>query len=522
MQRPGESFTPSPSLLAGLTAGQVSLTVSYSPFAGFDPTPIAKALALYPYGCSEQLTSTAYASLYGAGLAPGGKTAPQAQAKLAALLDREALDGSFGLWRAGDGEADPWLGAYVVDLLLDARAHGGAVPAEALARALSAMQAISRPDGFYPVGYQTQVALWPGRDRREAQAQTERLKSRATAYALYDLAKAGQGDLARLRWFHDVGFAREGSPLARAQVGAALAAMGDRSHDSFVKAVAALGYKDETDWYQSPLRDLAGVIALAYEAGETGIAHALQGRLEGAVRAPDALNTQEQAQLLKAARAMAASAGPVRITAQGAQPQGADRWAVGRLADARFVDAGAGPIWRTVTVTGFPLAPPAAESRGLTLEKRLFALDGAPVDPAKLRQGERVIVRLSGRAAAQRAILAVVDDALPAGFEIETLLGPADAQGEAKDDGGETPAKAAPGAFAFLGELSKPSAQEKRDDRYVANLTLAGGRPFAVAYIARVVTPGDFFLPGAEARDMYRPTVSAHTAPGRARISPAP
>ena len=84
----------------------------------------------------------------------------------------------------------------------------------------------------------------------------------------------------------------------------------------------------------------------------------------------------------------------------------------------------------------------------------------------------------------------VIDDALPAGFEIETVLGPDDA----KD-----------GPFKFLGELSAADAQETRDDRYVAAIDLPGGKPFAVAYVARAVTPGDFYLPGAEARDMYRP-----------------
>ena len=42
-----------------------------------------------------------------------------------------------------------------------------------------------------------------------------------------------------------------------------------------------------------------------------------------------------------------------------------------------------------------------------------------------------------------------------------------------------------------------------------------------LAYVVRAVTPGDFFAPGAEARNMYRPTVNAHTAPGRLKIAPA-
>jgi hypothetical protein len=516
-QRPGESFTPPAALLAGMTAGNVSMTVSYSPFAGFDPAPVAAALSRYPYGCSEQLASTATVWVYAPDAAANPRSRGALSDAVAKLLDREALDGSFGLWRAGDGEADPWLGAYVVDFLLEAKAHGAAVPDEALNRALGAMRAVSKPEGFTSVGYRMEIGAEPGRSPAAARDQTQRLRSRAAAYALYDMAKAGQGDLARLRWFHDIGFGREPSPLARAQVGAALAAMGDRgrAHDSFIQAVKALGYKDDDDWYQSPLRDLAGVIALAYEAGEGDIARGLQGRLENTVRAPDDLNTQEQAHLLRAAHAMLAAAGPLRIQASGAIPRGGARWAVGRLADARFVNQGSGVIWRTVTVTGRPIAAPRAGGVGLRLDKRLFGLDGAPVDAAKLRQGQRVIVRLSGQATAQRPELTVVDDALAAGFEIDAALTPADAQGE-KDDH----RKAKAGPFAFLGQISSASVQEKRDDRYIAALTLGGGKPFALAYIARAVTPGDFFLPGAEARDMYRPAIAAHTAAGRARIAP--
>ena len=44
----------------------VTMQVSYSPFRGFDPAPIAAALSRYPYGCTEQLVSAAYPLLYAA------------------------------------------------------------------------------------------------------------------------------------------------------------------------------------------------------------------------------------------------------------------------------------------------------------------------------------------------------------------------------------------------------------------------------------------------------------------------
>ena len=518
LQKPGERFTPSAGLLSGM-AGDAQVTVSYSPFANFDPAPIATSLAKYPYGCSEQLSSIGYGAVFALATNGSMKNKVAAAQAVAKLLDRQALDGSFGLWRVGDGEADPWIGAYVTDFLLDARAAGVAVPDEVIGRALTAMRAISQPDGYVSVGYRMEAYDWYGRDPKARKAATDRLRSRAAAYALYVMTKGGQGDLARLRWFHDVGFDTEPSALARAQVGAALAAMGDkgRAHDSFVRAVKALGRKDGDDDYQSALRDLGGVIALAYEAGERDLARGLQKRLENTARRPDSLNTQEQSHLLKAARAMLAAAGPMRVTASGADAVGPGRWAVSRLSGSAFVNAGTGPLWRTVTVRGTPLSAPGAYQTGLQLQKTLLSATGQPVDPASVKQGQRLIIKLSGRPQAMRAMTAVIDDALPAGFEIEQVLTPSDAQGVIGDMS-KTPV----GPFGFLGRLSQPSVQEKRDDRYIAAVALADGRPFVLAYVVRATTPGDYFLPGAWVSDMYRPAVAARTSHGRLKIAAAP
>ena len=526
LQHPGEAYTPPAQLMAGLMAGSVTMDVSYSPFRGFDPGPIAVALNRYPYGCTEQLVSTAYPMLYAGEVSTDPKLrAVQARLSDAVgrLLDRQTLDGAFGLWRVGDGDADPWLGAYATDFLIEAKAQGAAVPDDAIDRALGAMRQISRPDGWSPVSYRLTYPDWWAGSKDASKAATTRMRSRASAYALYVMAKAHRGDLARLRWWHDVQMRSEASPLAKAQVGAGLALMGDkaRAHDAFVQAAAAAGYKrpalqlgplvfiDDDDWYQSPLRDLAGVIALAYEAGETGIARDLQGRLEDAVRNPDSLNTQEEAQLLRAAHFMLQAAGHIRIDASGVTELpasgGAPRWTVGRLASAKFVNSGAGPLWRTVTVRGTPLASPAGEGHGLSVAKSFYSFAGGAADPAAMRQGERLIIKISGSSGQARALPLVIDDALPAGYEIEMTLGPDDAQN---------------GPFKFLGELSTAKAQESRDDRYVASVEVEGRKSFAVAYVARAVTPGDFYLPGAEARDMYHPATFARTAGRRTKIAP--
>jgi uncharacterized protein YfaS (alpha-2-macroglobulin family) len=324
------------------------------------------------------------------------------------------------------------------------------------------------------------------------------------------MAKAGRGDLARLRWWHDVQMKDEDQPLAKAQVAAGLALMGDqaRARSAMRQAVRSLGWRDDADWYQSPLRDVAAVTALAVQAGQGDIARQLQGRLENVVKDPDALNTQEQAAVLSAAYQLLKAAGPMAIDAQGvtALPPagGAPRWAVGRLADARFVNNGKGALWRTVSVRGTPVAAPGAEANGISVSKRLFSMNGGAIDPAQIHQGDRVIVLVSGRSMQARSTALVVDDALPAGFEIETTLGADDAQN---------------GPFKFLGELTNPDVQESRDDRYIAALDLGGEKPFAMAYVARAVTPGEFFLPGAIAKDMYRPSLNARSDAGRITVA---
>lgn len=516
LQRPGESFTPSAQLLAGMAAGDVTLQVSYSPFRGFDPGPIAVSLSRYPYGCTEQVVSVAYPLLYAREMAAEPKKRSSSAAlndAVGRLLDRQTLDGAFGLWRVGDGEADAWLGAYATDFLWEAKLRGAPVPQAAMDRALSAMRQVSRPDGWASVSYRLSYPDWWYRTEAESKKATDRMRSRASAYALYVLAKAKQGDLARLRWWHDVHMKDDDSPLARAQIGAGLALMGDkaRARSSFKRAVQALGYRDDADWYQSGLRDIAGVIALAYEAGEYDIARGLQGRLENAVRDPDSLNTQEQARLLQAASFMLKAAGVQRIDARGAtaltSAGGGTRWAVGRLADAVFTNRGSGALWRTVTVRGTTVAAPGAEANGVSVDKRFFSMQGGAVNLANVRQGDRIIVLVYGRSSQARTVPLVVDDALPAGWEIETVLGPEDAK---------------EGPFKFLGELSGADVQEARDDRYIAALDLAGTKSYAMAYVARAVTPGDFFLPAPEARDMYRPAVNARGSASRTTIAPGP
>src|SRR6201999_4231533 len=95
-------------------------------------------------------------------------------------------------WRVGDGEADPWLGAYATDFLIEARNAGAPVTQDAIDKALNAMRQVSRPDGFSSISYQLAYPDWWSDDKDKLKTLNAKMRSRAAAYALYDLAKAGR------------------------------------------------------------------------------------------------------------------------------------------------------------------------------------------------------------------------------------------------------------------------------------------------------------------------------------------
>src|SRR3979411_1277929 len=110
--------------------GGVSFSVSFAP--SLQAAPILKALARYPHGCSEQITSRVMPLLYVNDLAAGAPLAMDTEVDqrikdaIDRLLARQGSNGSFGLWSAGGDDA--WLDAYVTDFLTRAREKGFAVP----------------------------------------------------------------------------------------------------------------------------------------------------------------------------------------------------------------------------------------------------------------------------------------------------------------------------------------------------------------------------------------------------------
>jgi uncharacterized protein YfaS (alpha-2-macroglobulin family) len=116
---------------------QVTASAATSPL-GVVPG-LARYLATYPHGCTEQVVSAALPGVV-LGARPDPGVEPDRARVLfekarATLQARQNADGAFGLWDA-DEQTNDFLTAYATQFLLEARARGQAVPEGMVRRAL--------------------------------------------------------------------------------------------------------------------------------------------------------------------------------------------------------------------------------------------------------------------------------------------------------------------------------------------------------------------------------------------------
>jgi hypothetical protein len=493
---PGQSLTLDEALGTGWLPGTASLALTLATVPALDTAGIAGDLRRYPYACTEQIVSRATAGLLAAVLGlppdPSGADDAAVQSALRRLANLQSARGAFAAWSAM-GPEDLWLSAYTVDFLLEARAVGLPVAQAPLGAALDWLaQAFARADDG-PTGMA------------------------GAAYAARVLASAQRLDLSNLRYFAERSTGKLPSDLARAQLAAAFAALGDR-----VRATALMGElgrgraggQAAPADFGSVLRDEAAVLAVAARS-ELLPMDRLAARAETLaqrVAATRWLSTQEQAWTLRAAAALSAGAGSLHVTVDGveqadrAKPLALSRRLAAGVQPLQVRNLGSTAIYRSLAMTGIPSDPPAAEQNGFEISRRLLTPDGAPADLLGLRQNDQLVVLIEGRAVEPGPYRALVVDLLPAGLEIENirLAG--------------TPSLE---RLGWLGELSTPLRLEQRDDRRVAAIDLSDDQPaFRFAYFARAITPGRFALPGSQVEDMYRPELMARTGAGRLMIAP--
>ncbi len=492
----GQSFTFDQAVFADMIPGSGKSVMAIGPLARLNAPGLLAALDRYPYGCTEQMTSRALPLLYFDEIArvmdlKGAENIQQRiDEAVVEILANQDSNGAFGLWGAYGG--DMWLDAYVTDFLSRAKAQGYAVPELALKNALSNLR--------------NQVNYAPDFDASTNGGGT------ALAYALMVLAREGAAAIGDLRYYADVKGDAFASPLAQAQLGAALASYGDqtRADAMFAKAGARMDVLLATDTAQvwradfgTSFRDAAAVLTLAVEAGSNAVdREALTDRI--AVQGGN-LSTQEATWALLAANALLDTPDTSGIKINGAA---ADGPLVQVLTD------GAAPVTvtndgadTTITVTtyGVPTEPEPAGGNGYAIKRSYFTLDGEPAALDGLTVGDRLVAVVEVIPFGYSDGRLMVSDPLPAGFEIDNP--------NLMSAGSTT-------SLGWLDAMSDTRHTEFRQDRFLAAVDWSSKDAFRLAYVVRAVSPGTFHQPAASVEDMYRPDFRARSDAGTVTIAP--
>lgn len=485
----GEQFTFDRNVFAGLRLGTGSATLTAGPLARFDVPGLLQQLDRYPYGCTEQVTSGAMPLLYlssiaeAAGLGEPARIEDKIGKAIARILSRQSSNGAFGMWRAQSGEF--WLDAYVTDFLSRARTQGHGVPDLAFSLAMDNLR--------------NRISYAPDFDNG----------GEDIAYALLVLAREGAASMGDLRYYADTKAQDFGTPLAVAQLGAALAAYGDpvRADAMFRRAGAMLvGQRNTTRWradFGTPLRDTAAVLKLSAEAGSNALdpanlvslVHQDTGRL----------STQEAAQVVMAAHALTSpDAVPgLRVDGEDARGPVVKRLRDGDARASVIENISTVPMDVTMTAYGVPEVAPPADGYGYKITRSYYSMDGTPVE-GPVPSGERLAVVIEVTPFEEIGARLIVDDPLPAGFEIDN------------------PNLIRSGELTALDWLQTKPAEnaEFRSDRFIAAVNHREAEPFRLAYIVRAVTPGSYHHPAATVEDMYRPEYRANTETGQMIVLP--
>ena len=250
----GETLTLSKDLFADFVPGTGRVGLSVAVSTSLDAATLLNALDRYPFGCSEQIASRAMAMLYvnelaaQAQLAPDGDVDQRIRDAIPRLLARQGSNGSFGLWSVGGD--DPWLDAYVTDFLTRARARGFDVPQTAYTLAIDRLR--------------NYVAAAP---------EPSRNGGRELAYALYVLARNGAAPIGDLRYIADVKLSDVATPIAKAQIAAALAMVGDkaRADNAYLAALDAIAPQPKLDLGRA---DFGSALARCGGAGDARLGRA--------------------------------------------------------------------------------------------------------------------------------------------------------------------------------------------------------------------------------------------------------
>lgn len=516
----------------------------------FGTTPLAvvrameRRLNVYPYQCTEQITSAALAMLAGYRLdrvqgEEDEASRARIQAAVRMLERRQRSDGALGYWSASDWSS-AWLSTYAGRVLIEARDLGFDVDSGTVVRLTDFVKRrLGEEENEVPVfgGWNSSSPVYVLSERLMAAD----FLSRASAP---DLAVENDllSNVSLMRWEDQVLLAET---LARSgrldQARPVLDAAWESVTLEGAKATAPED-GENPHYFNSRVRGTARLLAATLRVRpEHRHLGALMESLLDRARADTRYwwNTQDYAFAAMAAADMlerTAGAEPRPIRIRGGGRVVADLQAAAgqdttfALSGLVFTDddgeaslqmalgpgpGGSGtntnPVYYVMTVHEVPTGP-AVEPviRGITVERWYETLDtGEPV--TRVDEGDLVRVGLRITLPQDRQFV-VLDDPLPAGLEaVDLSLRTVQPEG-ARFDGYERDESSPRWFGSWSSGLWSPfEHQEIRDDRVVYSSQYMTAGSHTTSYVARATTAGTFVVPPAHAEEMYNPGVNGRT-----------
>ena len=445
------------SLAAGASRKVAEGQLQVSAFPVPDAHGLYANMRDYPYDCTEQLSArglTLVNLLPQLNAADSTEVRALVPAIIARIYARQNADGGFGYW--GGGRSDSWVSSMAGILLVQAQKAGFEVN-----------------DGV--------LKAWKGYQEKLSQAYRiagNSLFSQADeAYRLYSLAVAGASSQAGMNRLRE---ARELTPQAQWLLASAYALSGKASTAGTVLDAVGRDFPEYSPYnltYGSATRDRFAALEALVLCDRMGEAMSLAQELP----LDRMLSTQESA---FAAVALARLFRKVPT-----------REAQTVLENGVLTNNSEGTVY--VTLATVSRDPQPASGNGLGIEVSYVDADGAPVQPASLKQGTRFTARIkvqSKQAGRDMQHLALSLN-VPSGWEIVN-----DRMAGGAEDGYDH--------------------KDIRDNAVRWYFGLPAGRFKTFSVQLRAAYEGRFVLPAATVEAMYEPGVAAATAPGVALVQP--
>jgi len=478
--------------------GTDEYTLRTSSLAGVTFARNIQNLLSYPYGCLEQTTSRLFPLIYFNDLAKfvqpslfgGGGPDYFIQEGILKLMSVEMSDGSFSYW-AGQSDRHHWSSIYACHFLVEARRAGYVIEGAFYKRVLDNIRRIAQGRNY--------------NDLDESQR----------IYAAYVLSLAGKMENRIINYLRKLNTVQ--LPVySRYQLAATMAGVGEKELAlSLLPAdIQPNNFEPETGGnFNSAVRTDAILLdaLMAIDPTNPSIPVLVQSLMEGA-RVGRWYTTQESAFALMALgkyfkdRPEDDFVGSLKV--RGDSTYAIDTGSFFRQSkdlggkEIEISIDGKGTCFYYWQASGVSTSHAVEEfDRGIIVRREYLTEAGEPIDPANVPLGTRVVARITAQARDKTLYNAVINDLIPAGFEIENPR-----------------LKTSPALSWIKDSRLKIDNVDIRDDRLLIFANLYHSNALEFYYSLRAVSAGEFQVPPIAAECMYNPLIAGAASSGRLTI----